>query len=378
MLKLWRIGIQGLLLVVVVVTIALLWHNLTANLQQQSSQGSQLGFDFLREEAKFNIGEASIPYQPSDSYSRAILVGILNSLKVVAVGIVLATILGVTAGIARLSNNWLLQKLALLYVEVLRNIPLLLQLFFWYFAFFLSFPKVEQRLQLPGAIYLTKSGIWLPWLQGTSATSIWLFCLAIGGAGAGFIFYQERNTLRPLRTALQAGAALVTSFLLALLPTVGLPLQLDVPQVIDNFQIQGGLKLSPEFAAIAIGLSVYTGTFIAEVVRSGIQAVPRGQWEAAQSLGLSPQVMMGTVIFPQALRTILPPLSNQYLNLVKNSSLAVAVGYPDVYSISDSMNSQTGRPVEAMLVIIVTYLTISLTLSALINLYNRSVQIVER
>ncbi len=375
--KFWRIALQGLLLVLVVGTIALLWHNLTANLQQQSSQTTRLGFDFLREEAKFNIGEAAIPYQPSDSYGRAILVGLLNSLKVIAVGIVLATTLGVTAGIARLSNNWLLQKIALFYVEVLRNIPLLLQLFFWYFAFFLSFPKVEQRLQLPGAIYLTKSGIWLPWLQATSATGTWLICWIIGGVGAGFILYRQRQTLRPW-TVLQAGAAIVALSLLALLITHGLPLQFDVPQVIDNFQIQGGLKLSPEFAAITTGLSVYTGTFIAEVVRSGIQAVPRGQWEAAQSLGLSPNVVMGTVIFPQALRTILPPLSNQYLNLAKNSSLAVAVGYPDVYSISDSMNSQTGRPVEAMLVIIVTYLTISLTLSVLINLYNRSVQIVER
>ncbi len=296
-IRFWRFAGQAIAVILIVSALAFLGNNLTRNLRQL---GIQFGFNFLRSQAGFTIGDIPFAYKPSDSYNLALLVGLLNSLRVIIVGIVIATAIGVTAGIARLSDNWLVQKLATIYVEGLRNTPLLLQLFFWYFAVFLSLPKPEDAISL------------------------------------GFINFSNRG--------------------------VGL----------------FGLQLSPEFSALLAGLAIYTGTFIAEIVRGGIQSVPKGQWEAARSLGLKPGLLMRLVVFPQALRAIIPPLSNQYLNLAKNSSLAIAVGYPDLYAIASTTFNQTGRAVEVMILICATYLTISLVISSLMNLYNRSVQIIER
>jgi general L-amino acid transport system permease protein len=296
--RFWRFVGQAIALILIVFLFAFFWNNLTRNLQQL---GIHLGFDFLRSQAGFSIGETPIPYQPSDNYSQAMLIGLLNSLKVIVAGILVATVLGVTAGIARLSDNWLMRTIALTYVEGLRNTPLLLQLFFWYFAIFLNLPKPDHPLH-------------------------WL----------GMSFSN-------------AGITLV-----------------------------GELKFSSEFSALVLGLAIYTGTFIAEVVRAGIQSVPTGQRDAAQSLGLNPGQIMRLVILPQALRAIVPPLGNQYLNLAKNSSLAIAIGYPDFYAVSSTSFNQTGRAVEIMLLICLTYLTMSLLISLLLNLYNRSVQLVER
>ncbi|MBD2020849.1 ABC transporter permease subunit [Leptolyngbya sp. FACHB-36] len=296
--RFWRFAGQAIAVVVVILVLSYFLGNLTRNLRQL---GIQFGFNFLRSQAGFGIGDRPIPYQPSDSYTQALLVGLVNSLRVIVTGIALATVVGVTAGIARLSDNWLVRNLSLVYVETLRNTPLLLQLFFWYFAVFFSLPPVDAAVRWFG-VSLSKSGVQLP----------------------------------------------------------------------------GGLQLSSEFSALLLGLSIYTGTFIAEVVRGAIQSVPQGQWEAGRSLGLKPAQLMRLVVFPQALRAMIPPLANQYLNLAKNSSLAIAIGYPDVYAVASTTFNQTGRAVEVMVLICATYLTISLVISLLLNLFNRSVQIVER
>ncbi|MEC4817288.1 MAG: ABC transporter permease subunit [Scytonema sp. PMC 1069.18] len=302
MAPLWRdkrffpIAIQLIAVFAVAIIVVILWINLTYNFQQL---GIQFGFDFLDSQASFEIGETPISYQASDSYSRALLVGLINSLRVIIIGLVLATIIGISIGIARLSDNWLVRQLSLIYVEIFRNTPLLLQLFFWYFAVFLSLPKAENQISLFGIISIRNSGVTLPF----------------------------------------------------------------------------GIQLSAELSTLIIGLTLYTAAFIAEIVRAGILSVSKGQWEAARALGFKPHLVMRLVIFPQALRLIIPPLTSQYLNLAKNSSLAIAIGYPDIYFVASTTFNQTGRAVEAMLLIMVTYLTISLTIALVMNFFNRSVQL---
>lgn len=377
--RFWRVAGQAIAVLLVVLLVILIIDNVIYNLRQL---GIELGFDFLRIQASFDIGESIIAYNPSNSYARAIFVGLVNSLRVIVLGLILATILGVLAGIARLSSNWLLRSFALVYVEIFRNAPLLLQLFFWYFAVFLKLPNIENRIALPGATYLTSRGVFLPWLQANAGTGLWLVLLAIGIVGAIALWrWRTRITLEQGSPGNQAGWALgplVAAALLALILTQTLPFGLSLPQVVGGTQIQGGLRLTPEFATLLIGLVVYTGSFIAEIVRAGIQAVPRGQWEAARALGLKEGRVMRMVILPQALRVIVPPLTSQYLNLAKNSSLAIAIGFPDVYFVASTTFNQTGRAVEVMLLIMVTYLTISLIISLLMNLYNRTVQLKQR
>ena len=296
--RFWHVASQLIVVFLVAAAIAIFWSNLTRNLQQL---GIQLGFDFLQQQASFDIGETPLPYNPSDTYSRALWIGLINSLRIAIAGIILTTIVGITAGVARLSDNWLVRNLALVYVEIFRNTPLLLQLLFWYSAVFLSLPKVENKASLGNLIYFSQNGVEFPWFT-----------------------------------------------------------------------------LSPEFSALLLGLTFYTGSFIAEIVRGGIQSVPKGQWEASASLGLQPSLTMRLVIFPQALRVIIPSLTSQYLNLTKNSSLAIAIGYPDIYFVASTTFNQTGRAVEVMLLIMLTYLTLSLITSISMNVFNRTVQIKER
>jgi general L-amino acid transport system permease protein len=284
---------------IIAIVVFILWDNLTFNLERL---GINFGFDFLQSQASFDIGETLIPYKPTDSYYRALVVGLLNSMRVSIFGIILATIVGAVVGIARLSTNWLVRNLALIYVEVLRNTPLLLQLFFWYFAVFISLPKVENQISIFGLINLNNKGTQLPF----------------------------------------------------------------------------GLEISSELSALILGLTLYAGAFIAEIIRGGIQSVAKGQWEAARALGLQSNLIMRLVILPQALRVIIPPLTSQYLNIAKNSSLAIAVGYPDIYFVASTTFNQTGRAVEVMLLLMLTYLTISLTISLTMNTLNRSVQLKER
>jgi general L-amino acid transport system permease protein len=312
--RFWFIATQALAVVLIVLLGLTLWQNLQRNLQQQ---GMNLGFNFLESQAAFDIGETLIPYDRSSTYARALAVGLLNSLRVMAVGIILATVIGVTVGVGRLWDNWLLRKLSLLYVEIIRNTPLLLQLFFWYSAVFLSLPGLQEAIALPGIIYLSQQ-------------------------------------------------------------VVAFPLPWSLPRVLETGQIVGGLQLSPELSALLLGLSLYTAAFIAEIVRAGIESVPKGQWEAARSLGLKPSLMLRLVIFPQALRTMVPSLTSQYLNLAKNTSLAIAIGYPDIYFVASTTFNQTGRAVEVMILLMATYLTISLFISLFLNFYNKTVQIKER
>lgn len=377
--RFWKIAIQVIAVVLVVTVVAIITDNLLYNLEQL---GMNLGFDFLNSQASFDIGETLISYQPSDNYARAIFVGLVNSLRVMVIGLVLATIVGLSVGIARLSDNWLLRNIALVYVETFRNVPLLLQLFFWYFAFFLPLPPIEKAITLPGAIYLTGKGIALPWLTATSGTGIWLILLALGILGAVWLWRWRTRLMieqgQEGKQILWAIGAIALSALVAFILTQTAPFFLTIPQITNNAQFKDGLVISPELGALLLGLVIYTASFIAEIVRGGIQSVPKGQIEAAQSLGIKPGLTMRMVILPQALRVIIPPLTSQYLNLAKNSSLAIAIGYPDIYFVASTTLNQTGRAVEVVLLVVITYLIISLTISLLMNLYNQSVQLKER
>ncbi|MGB8691224.1 MAG: ABC transporter permease subunit [Microcoleus sp.] len=378
--RFWKIAGQAIAIILVIVVAAILWDNLSANYSQL---GIAFGFDFLNSQASFDIGEKVIYYNPENSYRQAYIVGLINSFRVMVIGIILATFAGFTVGIARLSDNWLLRNSAGLYVEILRNTPLLLQLFFWYFAVFISLPKLEENPQMSGPVYLTNRGIALPWLAVLPGFEIWLILLTVGVlVAAGLWQWRARVMIeqaKPGRQLFWALSAIALSAISAFMITRNLPFRLDFPRLTADLQLEGGLKLTPEFAALVTGLSLYTGSYIAEIVRAGIQSVPKGQSEAGKSLGLTSGTMMRLVILPQALRVIIPPLTSQYLNLAKNSSLAVAIAYPDVYFVvaSPTLN-QTGRAIEAMLIIMVTYLTISLIISLFMNLYNQTVQIKER
>lgn len=369
-----RVLAQALFLAAVAALAAFVYANVRHNLRQL---GIPLGFDFLRHPASFAIGESSIPYQPSDSYARAVLAGLVNTLRVAAAGIVLATTLGVAAGLARLSANALVRMVASAYVEVVRNTPLLLQLFFWYGAVFLNLPPPAETVRLPGPAFLSNRGLVLPAPRPGPGFGVWL-AMVLAGVAVGILFYRRlermrveegRETRPGLAAAGCIAAAAAGGWVIASAP----PLVWSEPAV-ARFNFQGGALLSPEFAALLIGLVVYTGAFIAEVVRGGVLAVPRGQWEAARALGLPPLLVLRLVVFPQALRVIVPPLTSQYLNLIKNSSLAIAVAYPDVLNVSNTVVNHTGRTLEMLVLVGLTYLGFSLLTSLLMNLYNRLVR----
>ncbi|NJN56496.1 MAG: ABC transporter permease subunit [Leptolyngbyaceae cyanobacterium SL_5_9] len=366
---------QVIAVIVFVTVMLILGSNIIRNFQ---ALGITFGFDFLGRAASFGIGDTPIPYTPSDSYGRAVLVGLVNSLRVMILGIILATVVGITVGVARLSENWLLRQIAGTYVELFRNTPLLLQLFCWYFAVFLNLPgDLQNPPRLPGPIFLTQRGVDMPWPSGTLQTWLSVAFLLISAVLA-LIVWRRRVMVMVQRG--ESGRSLQMILLgiggLALLALV-FGLQWERPNLSDS-AITGGLNLSPEFGAVLFGLIFYTAAFIAEVVRAGIQSVTKGQWEAARALGLQPGLAMRLVIFPQALRVMIPPLTSEYLNLAKNSSLAIAVGYADVYATSFTTSNQTGRTIEMILILMATYLTINLVISLGMNTFNRSVQLKER
>ena len=371
--RVWQVVGQIIVLGLVIMAIAIMGNNLSTNFQRLNLS---FGFDFLDRPASFGIGNPPIDYQPTDSYIRAILVGIVNSLRVMFFGIIIATFLGITVGISRLSDNWLVRKLATIYVEILRNTPLLLQLFFWYFAVFLRLPKLDNPLTVGNRIFLTNRGLDIPWLIFNQQTWLALGCL-------GFCFVLGIVCWRKRIEAIEQGqeSAIWLSGLWSLAIAICLILLFGIDWQIPQFtekSIRGGLNLSPELATLLIGLSIYTAAFIAEVVRAGIQSVSKGQVEAAKALGLKPSAMMQLIIFPQALRVIIPPLTSEFLNLAKNSSLAIAIGYNDIYAVSNTISNQTGRSVEMLIIIMVTYLTINLIISAIMNRFNSLVQLKER
>jgi len=363
---------------------ALLWLgfefalNAKANLDAQKITS---GFGFLDNTAGFGINQSLIPYNEADTYARVFFVGLLNTLLVAAIGIVLATILGFLVGLARLSPNWLVARLAGGYVELIRNLPLLFQLLFWYLAVLGTLPGPRQSISLFGEIFLNNRGIIVPAPvagEGTGAV-IAVFALSVIATVALRVWAKRRQ----MRTGRQfplfwAGLALVAGPPLVALVAMGFPIRFESPEL-RGFNFVGGVRLLPEFIALLVALTTYTAAFIAEVVRAGVLAVARGQTEAAFALGLRRGLALRLIVVPQALRVIVPPLTNQYLNLTKNSSLAVAVGYPDLFAVfAGTALHQTGQAIEIIAITMAVYLAISLITSALMNWYNARIQVAER
>ncbi|AZY53793.1 amino acid ABC transporter permease [Bordetella avium] len=355
------------------------WFLVSNTLHNLTVRNISTGFGFLDREAGFAIGETPIAYTPADTYGRAIMVGLLNTLRVAVLGIILATILGTLIGIGRLSKNWLVARLTSLYVEVMRNVPLLLQLFFWYALITENMPGPRQAHNpLPG-VFISNRGIKIPEAVGNSLDWI-LLGLAIAIIATLYLGHWAKK--RQHATGQVFPLVRTAIGLLIVLPVLGwllsgMQLTLTMPEL-KGFNFQGGLTLTPEFAALLAGLVIYTSAFIAEVVRSGIQAVNNGQWEAAGALGLRRSLVLRLVVLPQALRVIIPPMTSQYLNLTKNSSLAVAIGYPDIVSVVNTTLNQTGQAIEGILIIMAAYLTVSLSISIFMNWYNKRIALVER
>ncbi len=356
------------------------WFLISNTLDNLARRSIATGYSFLEREAAFGIGEHLIDYSPKDTYGRAFLVGVLNTLKVSIIGIILATIIGTLVGVARLSSNWLIARLASAYVEIVRNIPPLLQLFFWYALVSDGLPPVRSALNpLPG-VFLSQRGLIVP---APSADPVWkMMGIAALVAVVLTIAIRFWAKARQAKTGQIFPVGWTALGLILGLPLVayiagGAPVALDMP-VLKGFNFAGGMVISPEFFAILTGLTVYTSAFIAEVVRSGIIAVNWGQTEAARALGLPSGPTLRLVILPQALRVIVPPLTSQYLNLTKNSSLALAIGYPDLVSIANTTLNQTGQAIEGVTMIMGTYLSISLSISLFMNWYNKRIALVER
>jgi general L-amino acid transport system permease protein len=352
--------------------------NAKANLDAQKIAS---GFGFLDNTAGFAVNQSLIPYDESDSYGRVFFVGLLNTLLVAGIGIVLATILGFFIGIARLSRNWLLARLAGGYVELIRNLPLLFHILFWYLAVLGTLPGPRQSLSLFGEIFLNNRGIIVPApVAGQGAGTVFAVFASSVIAIVAIKLWARRLHIRTgrqvplLRTGL---AILIVPVLIALIATA-FPIDFERPEL-RGFNFAGGIRLLPEFVALLVALTTYTAAFIAEVVRAGLLAVPRGQSEAAFALGLRRGLTLRLIIVPQALRVIVPPLTNQYLNLTKNSSLAVAVGYPDLFAVfAGTTLHQTGQAIEIIAITMAVYLAISLITSALMNWYNAHIRIAER
>lgn len=457
--RFWQIALQVILVIVVATVFSYLFGNLNRNM---SRNGIQFGFGFFKNPASFAIGENLLEYRSQDSYTKVIQAGIVNSLRLVAASIITATIVGVAAGVASFSDNWLVHKISRVYVGLVRNVPLLLQLFFWYFAVYLAAPRKENQIVLPGPnnpwlvasnnnLNITGPGlpdeVWVGMML--VALSLLLFGLmlkavnafregrfAAGVAGwvsrVGYVilialvlvvnYYLLLSNSAEDRLFFKGGLiALFTNpaglWILALVALGAIALMLwnlrtkamlergedgkvflfgliatgiaaalivlfafnwTVPTLVEGGGANGGLEMSMRYAAALTGLTFYTGAFIAEIVRAGIQSVARGQWEAARSVGLSNGKAMRLVVFPQSLRVIIPPLNSEFANLAKNSSLAFAVGYPDLYSVANTTFNQTGRPIEVFLVMMATYLSLNLLISLNMNQLNNAVQFKER
>ena len=355
----------------------ILVRNTMYNLDQRKIAS---GFGFLGREAGLPIGDSPfIDYHPTDTYLTALIVGVLNTLRVAIIGIVLATILGTVVGIARLSKNWLLAQCARVYVEVMRNIPLLLQIIFWW-ALFQGLPGVREAVNLGASIFISNRGLTYP--TPVWEPALWSMVIAFLAGIAASWYLARWARLRQEATGEQFPVLWTATALIFGLPLLawlasGMPGEISRP-ALQGFNFAGGGTVTPEFTALLIGLVAYTAAFIAEIVRSGIQAVSWGQWEAAGALGLRRAMVMRLVVLPQALRVIIPPMTSQYLNVTKNSSLAVAIGYPEIVSIAGTTLNQTGQAIEGVAIIMAVYLTISLSISLFMNWYNRAIALVER
>jgi general L-amino acid transport system permease protein len=369
--RLLRFAGQALFVVVLVVVGREVFLNLEFGVREQ---GLDLSFDFFQQRAGFAIKEG-IEYSPSESYVSAFGVAVVNTLRVAVVGIVLATLLGLIMGVARLSSNWLVRRVAQVYVEVIRNTPVLVQIIFWWAAVVLALPVLEGGYSLGGVVFVSNRGAAVPWFH-LEPGARWWGVFVVAGAVAAVLAWRWRTrhnerTGRPARRllwalAVFAGVAAVGFFL------TGTPVEGDAP-TLQRFGYRGGLQVSPEYTALLLGLTIYTGAFITEIVRGSIQAVSKGQKEAAEALGLSPGQQLRLVVLPQAMRIAIPPLNSQYLNLTKNSSLALAIGYPEIVQVSSTIINQAGRATQVLLVMMATYLIISLVISTAMNVLNRAV-----
>src|SRR5712672_1883004 len=367
----WQIVVVG----IAVAVIAWLWSNALHNL---SVRRISTGFAFLGREAGMPIADSWLAYSPKNTYLRAFLVGIVNTLRVAVIGIVLATVLGTLIGIARLSKNWLLSRLAAVYVELLRDIPLLLQLLFWY-VLMQGLPTARAAWKPIEGVFLSNRGLVLPSIPLGSG-QLWVLLAAVIGLVALYAIRKRLiarqmhdgrvRPIWPYALALVVGLPALTSLALGVSWSIALP-------ELRGFNFVGGMTLAPEYFALLVALTTYTSAFIAEIVRSGIQSVSRGQWDAAMALGLRRSFVLRQIVMPQALRVIIPPMTSQYLNLTKNSSLAVAVGYQDIVSIANTTLNQTGQAIEAIALIMLVFLTISLGISLFMNWYNARIALVE-
>ncbi|CAH8193059.1 amino acid ABC transporter permease [Vibrio aestuarianus] len=368
--------------VIAVSALIFFFYTIVSNaLSNLDARGIATGFDFLDQEAGFGIGLTLVEYDETFSYGRTFVVGLLNTALVSLLGVILATILGFFIGIARLSSNWLVSRLAAVYIETFRNIPLLLQIFFWYFAVLQALPSPRQSMQLGDSIFLNVRGLFFPSPVFEAGSSAIFFTFIAGLITSIIIGIWAKN--RQSLTGQQTPMGRIIFALCVILPIVvyfimGRPISAAYP-ALKGFNFQGGISIIPELAALLVALSIYTAAFIAEIVRSGINAVNHGQSEAAMSLGLPRSKTLKLVVIPQALRIIIPPLTSQYLNLTKNSSLAMAIGYPDLVSVfAGTTLNQTGQAIEIIAMTMGVYLTLSLVTSALMNIYNRKVALVER
>ncbi len=369
---------QILVLGAVILAGVFLVNNTISNLERQ---GIASGFSFLDKTAGFSIGESLIEYSEEDTYGRTFMVGLLNTMLVAFIGCILATILGFIVGIARLSRNWMVSRIATVYIETLRNIPLLLQIFFWYFAVLRALPSPRESATFGESFFLNNRGLSYPrplYEDGFSLV-VWAFIAAI----AAIVIIARWARKRQDATGQQfhtfyVGLGLIIGLPLLAAIVTGFPLSWEYP-VLKGFNFQGGKVMSPEFVSLVLALSTYTASFIAEIVRAGIMAVSHGQTEAAFSLGLQRGPTLRLVIIPQALRVIIPPLTSQYLNLTKNSSLAAAIAYPDLVLVfAGTALMQTGQAVEILSMTMAIYLLLSLLISAFMNWYNKKMALVER
>lgn len=366
------------LVVAIVLFMAVYWliSNVASNLERQNIAS---GFGFFNERAGFGINQTLIDYDEDNSYGRVLAVGLLNTLLVSVLGIAAASFLGFFIGIGRLSQNWLINKMATVYIEIFRNVPLLLQIMFWYFGVLRNLPVPRQSLSLGEFVFLNNRGFMLPAIEAGAGAAWYLLAIMLG---VGAFFWSKRHAQQVLAETgniVSVWRPALTTLILALLAAyliAGVPFQLDLP-VLSGFNFRGGVSVIPEFVALLLALSLYTASFIAEIVRAGIEAVDKGQREASAALGLTSSQALSLVIVPQALRVIIPPLTSQYLNLTKNSSLAVAIAYPDIVSVfAGTTLTQVGQAVEIILVTMLIYLTLSLLTSLIMNWYNARIALV--
>ena len=369
----WQVLIIG-------IVAAIVWYLVSNTSRNLEARRIATGFDFMSRIAGIPIGESLIDYDPAiHTYGRAIWIGVLNTLKVAVIGVVLATLWGTLLGVARLSKNWLIARLSAFYVEVIRDIPLLLQLLFWYSAL-QGLPAPRQSWHPVTGVFVSNRGIKFPLIDWVSEDWWVLGAFLLGALGT--VLWsgvadkrQDATGVRPKVWPVGLGLMIVVP--LVVWAALGAPFTPDIP-VLRGFNFVGGGTVSPEYGALTLGLVLYTAAYIAEIVRSGILAVPSGQWEAAGALGLRSGPVLRKIVLPQAMRVIIPPMTSQYLNLTKNSSLAVAIGYQDVVSITNTTLNQTGQAVEGIAMIMLVYLVISLSISLFMNWYNAKIALVER